>query len=149
PGISDPGSWLIASAVEQEIKVEPIPGPSSVLAALIVSGLPTDKFIFEGFLPKKPGKKNKRLRELKGLDATIIIYESPFRVIKTLEDIEKTMDNPKVAICRELTKKFEEIIRGKAGDVARKLKEKKVKGEVVVVVSQRLSQVAQRERNSK
>ena len=134
PGISDPGYELIRQASEQEIRIEPIPGPSASITALAVSGLPTDRFVFEGFLPKKPGKKSKRLNELKNEKATIIIYESPYRLVKTLEDIKENLGNRQIAVCRELTKKFEEVIRGKAGDVLEKLKNRKIKGEVVVVV---------------
>jgi 16S rRNA (cytidine1402-2'-O)-methyltransferase len=134
PGISDPGYELIKEAARQGFRIEPIPGPSASITALAVSGLPTERFIFEGFLPKKQGKKVKRLSELKNETATIIIYESPYRVIKTLEDIKENLGDRQVAVCRELTKKFEEVIRGKAGDVLEKLKNRKIKGEVVVVV---------------
>jgi 16S rRNA (cytidine1402-2'-O)-methyltransferase len=144
PGISDPGYELIKSAVEQNIRVEPIPGPSAVVTALAVSGLPTEKFVFIGFLPKKPGKKRKALIALQREEGTIIIYESPFRVLKTLTDIANTLGQRQIAICRELTKKFEEIIRGEAGDLAERLKDRKIKGEVVLVV-EGSGQAAQRE----
>lgn len=134
PGISDPGYELIKESVGQNIRVEPIPGPSAAITALAVSGLPTDRFVFLGFLPKKPGKKRKVLENLKNEAGSIIIYESPYRVVKTLVDIEKIFGNREVSICRELTKKFEEVIRGKVGDVLEKLKDRKVKGEVVLVV---------------
>jgi 16S rRNA (cytidine1402-2'-O)-methyltransferase len=153
PGISDPGYELIRASIGQGIRVEPIPGPSAAITALAVSGLPTDEFVFVGFLPKKPGKKIKKLkelvpREIEGLKSearTIIIYESPFRLVKTLEDVRQVMGDRQVAICRELTKKFEEIIRGKAGDVLDKIKGSKIRGEVVLVIS---GQAAQRERDS-
>jgi 16S rRNA (cytidine1402-2'-O)-methyltransferase len=134
PGISDPGYELIKESIDQNIRVEPIPGPSAAITALAVSGLPTDKFVFEGFLPKKPGKKTKKLKELKTQQGTIIIYESPYRIVKTLEDIKEVLGNRQVAVCRELTKKFEEVIRGKAGDVLEKFREHRPKGEMVVVV---------------
>ena len=134
PGISDPGYELIRESIDQNIRVEPIPGPSAAITALAVSGLPTDSFVFEGFLPKKPGKKTKKLKELKSEKGTIIIYESRYRVVKTLEDVKKVLGDRKVAVCRELTKKFEEVIRGKAGDVLEKLKKHGPKGEIVVVV---------------
>lgn len=153
PGISDPGYELIRESANQNIRIEPIPGPSAAITALAVSGLPTDRFVFEGFLPKKRGKRIKKLkelvpREIEGLKSesrTIIIYESPFRVIKTLQDILGVMGDRQVAVCRELTKKFEEIIRGRAGEVIEKLKGKKVRGEIVLVVS---GQETQRERVS-
>ncbi len=144
PGISDPGEELIAAAIAQGIKVESIPGPSAVIAALSVSGLPTDRFVFEGFLPKKPGKKRKLLAALKDEARTIIIYESPFRLLKTLAEIDKIMGGRQVAVCRELTKRFEEIIRGGAGEVIEKLKDQQVRGEIVLVIS---GQDAQRERS--
>jgi len=134
PGISDPGYELIREAANQNIRVEPIPGASAAITALAVSGLPTDRFVFLGFLPKKPGKKRKTLENLKDETGSIIIYESPYRVVKTLQDIDQVLGDRSVSICRELTKKFEEIIRGKVGDVLEKLKDRKVKGEVVVVV---------------
>ncbi|MBU0671907.1 MAG: 16S rRNA (cytidine(1402)-2'-O)-methyltransferase [Candidatus Margulisbacteria bacterium] len=144
PGVSDPGHEIIRAAADQNIRVEVIPGPSAAISALVVSGLPTDKFVFLGFLPKKPGKKKKVLETLKNENGTIIIYESPYRLVKTLADIQKTLGERQVAVCRELTKKFEEIIRGRAGEVLEKLKDRKVKGEVVVVVSGS-SQATQRE----
>ena len=145
PGVSDPGHEVIRESVGQNIRVEVIPGPSAAITALVVSGLPTDRFVCEGFLPKKPGKKVKKLKELKSKARTIIIYESPFRLVKTLEDVRQVMGDRQVAICRELTKKFEEIIRGKAGDVLDKIKGSRIRGEVVLVIS---GQAAQRERDS-
>ena len=145
PGISDPGYELIRESVNQGIRVEPIPGPSAAVTALAVSGLPTDRFIFEGFLPKKPGKKVRKLKELQKQTLTIIIYESPFRLVKTLEDIVKVMGDRQIAVCRELTKKFEEIIRGRVREVIERIKGKKIRGEIVLVVS---GQETQRERVS-
>ena len=147
PGVSDPGHEIIREAVDQNIRVEVIPGPSAVITALVASGLPTEKFVFEGFLPKRPGKKVKKLKELKSEKGTTIIYESPYRLVKTLEEIKKTLGDRRVAVCRELTKKFEEIIRGKAGEVLEKFKRQRPKGEVVVVI-EGSSQASQRERNS-
>ncbi len=147
PGISDPGWEIIRGSVNQNIGVEVIPGACAAIAALVGSGLSTDKFVFEGFLPKKPGKKKKALEALKLDPRTILIYESPYRVKKTLADIFAIMGNRKVAICRELTKKFEEIIRGNVEEVMEKIKERNLKGEVVVVVSG-FYQEAQRERRS-
>lgn len=143
PGISDPGYELIKVAAEQGIKVEPIPGPSAVIAALSAAGLPTDRFVFEGFLQKKPGKKRKALNALSKEDRTIIIYESPFRLLKTLEDIKNIFGNRPLAVCRELTKKFEEIVRGSAQEVLEYFQTKAIKGEIVIVIS---GQEAQRER---
>ena len=145
PGVSDPGHEIIREAVDQGIRVEIIPGPSAAISALVASGLPTGRFVFEGFLPKKPGKKRKKLEELKDEKGTVIIYESPFRLIKTLGEVKSVMgEERQVAICRELTKKFEEIIRGKAGDVLEKIKDSRVRGEIVLVIS---GQETQRERS--
>lgn len=135
PGISDPGYELVKAAAEQGFQVEPIPGPSAVIAALSAAGLPTDRFVFEGFLQKKPGKKRKALKALANEDRTIILYESPFRLLKTLDDINNIFGNRPLAVCRELTKKFEEIIRGSAADVLEYFKTKVVKGEIVIVIS--------------
>ncbi|MDD5593471.1 MAG: 16S rRNA (cytidine(1402)-2'-O)-methyltransferase [Candidatus Margulisbacteria bacterium] len=143
PGISDPGEVLIREAASRGIKVEAIPGASAVIAALSVAGLPTDRFVFEGFLPKKPGKKRKALEKLKTEERTVIIYESPFRIVKTLQDVLAVMGDRPVAVCREMTKRFEEIIRGRVGEVIEKLKDQKIRGEIVLVIS---GQEAQRER---
>jgi len=118
----------------------------AAIAALAVSGLPTDNFTFEGFLPRKPGKKRKLLEKLRLEGRTAIIYESPYRLIKTLGEIQAVFGDCPLVVCRELTKKFEEIIRGMVGEVIEKLKDRVVKGEVVVVVGS--SQDAQRERDS-
>ena len=147
PGISDPGYELIRGSADQGIRIEPIPGPSAAITALAVSGLPTDRFAFEGFLPKKPGKKRKALEGLKTEERTIIIYESPYRLVKTLEDIQKVLGDKQVAVCRELTKKFEEIVRGKVEEVIERFKKQAPRGEIVVVV-EGSSQAAQRERDS-
>jgi 16S rRNA (cytidine1402-2'-O)-methyltransferase len=134
PGISDPGYELIKEAILQGITVVPIPGPSAVVTALAVSGLSTEEFSFVGFLPKKPGKKIKKLKELKSEKRTIIIYESPYRVVKTLQEILEVMGNREVAVCRELTKKFEEVIRGKVEEVIKKIEDRSLKGEFVLVI---------------
>ncbi|OGC25251.1 16S rRNA (cytidine(1402)-2'-O)-methyltransferase [candidate division WOR-1 bacterium RIFOXYB2_FULL_42_35] len=147
PTISDPGYELISGAVAQGHRVEVIPGPCAAITALVGSGLATDKFVFEGFLPKKPGKKNKRLTALKDEQGSVIIYESPYRVVKTLNSIKEIFGERQVAVCRELTKKFEEVIRGKLGEVLEKLKDRTIKGEIVVVV-EGSEQATQRERRS-
>jgi 16S rRNA (cytidine1402-2'-O)-methyltransferase len=135
PGISDPGYEIIRASLDQNIRVEPIPGPSAAITALAVSGLPADEFVFAGFLPKKPGKKAKKLKELAAENRTIIIYESPFRVVKTLKDILGAMGDRQIALCRELTKKFEEVMRGKVSALAGKLEGSRIKGEVVLIIA--------------
>lgn len=134
PGISDPGYELIRAAIEAGIKVEAVPGASAAITALAVSGLATERFVFEGFLPKKPGKRKKLLKLLKDESRTIIIYESPFRILKLLIEISEIMGNRQIAVCRELTKKFEEVVRGKVDEVLSILRNQKILGEFVVVI---------------
>ncbi len=112
PGISDPGHELIVAANQQGIPVIPIPGPSSVITALAASGLPTDKFIYLGFLPRKTNDRRRLLESSADEDGTIVILESPHRLLKALNDILLVLGNRKIAVCRELTKIHEEIFRG-------------------------------------
>ena len=134
PGISDPGYLLVQQAIRESIRVVPIPGASAFLSALVVSGLPTDKFVFEGFLSPKQGKRRKRLEALQGEQRTIILYESPHRFAKTLDDISEVLGQRKMVIARELTKKFEEIIRGTPEEIKQSLGERKIKGELVILI---------------
>jgi len=134
PGISDPGYELVRESVNQGIRVTGIPGPSALITALAISGLPTGKFIFLGFLPKKPGKRRKALKELIDFEGTIVLYESPYRLVKCLQDILATLGDRKVAVARELTKVYEEVVRGKASEVLEKFDKKAPKGEVVVLI---------------
>ena len=135
PLLSDPGFKLVRECVREKIEVIPIPGASALLAGLVVSGLPMDKFLFLGFLPKKQGKKRKVLEDLKGKNMTTIFYESPFRIKKTLEMIDELLPESNIVIARELTKKFEETMRGTAKELIAKLGDKKVKGELTVVMN--------------
>jgi len=135
PGISDPGYLLIKQSLEQGINIVPVCGVSALNAALSVSGLPTSRFYFSGFLPVKRNKKKTYLEKFKESEETIIIFESPYRLIKTLEDIKEVMGDRKVAICRELTKMYEEIFRGQISDGIKEfLKRKQIKGEFTLVV---------------
>lgn len=136
PGISDPAFALIRAAIDHGRGVIPIPGASAVLPALIVSGLPTDRFVFEGFLPVKKGRKG-RLEQLCGEDRTIVIYESPFRITRTVEDVHQYFGERRVAVVRELTKKFEEVVRGTTLEVLEELKKKAPRGEYVLVIEGR------------
>ncbi|HEY4612194.1 MAG TPA: ribosomal RNA small subunit methyltransferase I, partial [Bacteroidota bacterium] len=124
---------LVRAALEKSIPVVPIPGASAFIAALVVSGLPTDSFVFEGFLPQKKGRKTK-LESLRNEPRTIILYESPHRIVKTLTDISTYLGNRNVVVARELTKKFEEVVRGPVQDVLKAISSKPPKGEYVVVV---------------
>lgn len=133
PGISDPAFYLIREAIRAEIPIVAVPGSTAFVPALIISGLPTDRFVFEGFLPVKKGRR-KRLEELKEERRTLIFYESPQRIERTLADLEAYFGNRRAAVVRELTKKFEEVIRGVLSEVRRKLAEKTPKGEFVIIL---------------
>jgi 16S rRNA (cytidine1402-2'-O)-methyltransferase len=137
PGISDPGYHLVQLAIKENIKVVPIPGASAFLSALVVSGLPTDKFVFEGFLSPKPGKRRKRLEELREEKRTVIFYESPHRFVRMLDDVSEILGQREMVIARELTKKFEEIIRGTPEEIKASFEKRKVKGELVVLIEGR------------
>ncbi|MGQ9508089.1 MAG: 16S rRNA (cytidine(1402)-2'-O)-methyltransferase [Thermodesulfobacteriota bacterium] len=135
PGVSDPGYRLIQLAIEHDIPVIPIPGPSALIAALSVSGLPTDAFIFKGFLPRKSKKRRDCLQELKEVRETLIFYESPHRLLKTLHDIYEILGDREIVVARELTKVYEEILRGRVGEIIEKIGRRKLKGEITLVVS--------------
>jgi 16S rRNA (cytidine1402-2'-O)-methyltransferase len=134
PGISDPGFVLIKRAIEENITVIPIPGPSAFVCALVGSGLPMDEFVFVGFLPHKKGRKTK-LKKLSEEERTIILYESPHRLIKTLNEILENFGDREIAVAKELTKIHEEFFRGKISEVLKKLTPDKIKGEFVIVIS--------------
>jgi 16S rRNA (cytidine1402-2'-O)-methyltransferase len=135
PGISDPGFYLVREAIKYNIDVSPIPGASALLSALVCSGLPTDKFGFFGFLPKKEGKKRDVFDWIsKTENLTFIYYESPHRILKTLKLMNEIIPEKQIVIGRELTKKFEEFIRGTVKGVCHKLKDKKIKGELVLII---------------
>lgn len=133
PSISDPGFRLVRAVIESGISVVPIPGVSAAITALSASGLPTDAFVFEGFLPVKKGRKT-RLEFLKDETRTIIFYESPYRISRTLTDLKEVVGEREVVLARELTKKFEEFLRGNLSEVIEQLNKKKILGEFVVVI---------------
>jgi len=135
PGISDPGFRLIQTAIENKIPVVPIPGPSAVITALSVSGLPTDAFLFKGFLPHKSKKKRDLLKQLEDVRETLIFYESPHRISETLKDISETLGDREIVLTRELTKMYEEIVRGKVNEVQNQIRERNLKGEITLVIS--------------
>lgn len=134
PGISDPGYYLIKMAIEEGIQVVPIPGPTAMISAISISGLPADSFVFEGFLPSKRAGRIKKLETLSEEKRTLIIFESPHRIMKTLQDILSIMGNRKISLTRELTKHFEEVIRGSVSEVINSLKGRKIKGEITLVI---------------
>jgi 16S rRNA (cytidine1402-2'-O)-methyltransferase len=134
PGISDPAFSLIQEAITHGVKIIPIPGASAVLPALILSGLPTDRFVFEGFLPVKKGRRA-RFAQIKMEHRTVVIYEAPYRLKKTLEDICTYVGDRRVAVAREMTKKFEEVLRGRVSEVIRQMEPRTPKGEFVIVIA--------------
>ena len=133
PTISDPGYGLIRDCIRNDIGIVPIPGVSSITAAMSVSGLPSDSFTFVGFLPQKKGRL-KKIKELKKLDNTIILFESPFRLEKTLNQLLEHLGDRAVVVGRELTKLYEEVIRGNLSDVIMHFSKSKVKGEIVIMI---------------
>jgi len=134
PGISDPAYYLVVRAVEEGIEVVPVPGPTAFVAALVVSGLPTDRFTFEGFLPHRASRRRKRLEELKGETRTMIFYESPHRISETLKDILEVLGDRRASLSRELTKRHEETRRGRIGELLESCRLRPPKGELVLVV---------------
>lgn len=134
PGISDPGYLLVRECLNRDIDIEVLPGPTALIPALVISGIPCERFIFEGFLPAKKGR-NKRLEELGEVNRTMIFYESPHRLLKTLAELSVVLgENRKAVVVRELTKIHEEIIRGTLGSLLKIFENKPVKGEIVLVV---------------
>ncbi|MBR6879120.1 MAG: 16S rRNA (cytidine(1402)-2'-O)-methyltransferase [Bacteroidales bacterium] len=138
PAISDPGFMLVRECVRREIRVECLPGPTAFVPALVNSGLPAERFIFEGFLPHKKGRQTK-IQAIAEYPYTTILYESPFRLVKTLEQLMEVMGpDRQVSVARELTKVHEENVRGRIEDVIGYFGQKEVKGEIVIVISGKL-----------
>lgn len=133
PCISDPGYELVDAALKAGIQVSPIPGASALTAATSVAGISLRRFCFEGFLPKKKGRQTlfKRLAEE---EKPVVLYESPFRLMRTLKDIEKYLGNRELVIVREITKIYEEILRGKTRELLEKLENRTIKGEIVLII---------------
>ena len=134
PGISDPGLEIIKLAVNSDIEVIPIPGPTAAISALVVSGLPTDSFVFEGFVPRKGKERTLSLKRIQREERTVIIYESPYRLKDTLEELLPLLKGRQIVVARELTKVHEEKIYGTCSDVLKQLKGREVKGEIVIIV---------------
>jgi len=134
PGISDPGYVLINLALKNNIKLIPVPGVSALITALVVSGLPTDKFVFEGFLPRKIKERKKYFKSIENEERTIIFYEAPHRLKKALKDMLEILGDRKIVIARELTKKYEEIIRGNLIQVLSEINTREIKGEITLIV---------------
>jgi len=134
PGVSDPLYHLVRAALAEYVSVVSLPGPSAVLAALTISGLPVNRFVFEGFLPRKKGRK-KLIEDLVQEKRTIVLFESPHRIAKTLNELYQAMGDRKAVLARELTKIHEEVIRGTLEDLAVVAEEQKLKGEITLVIS--------------
>lgn len=133
PGISDPGHRLIKACIEEGIPVEVLPGPSSLITALVISGLPTESFVFQGFLPRKKGERASLLSELLDQKRTVILLESPKRLKNTLVEVAQIDPDRQAVMARELTKKFEQVLRGTVSEVIDRLEEVEVKGEIVLL----------------
>lgn len=138
PLISDPGYVLVREALREHIPLRVIPGVNAVTTALAVSGLPCDKFLFLGFPPRKSGKQLHFFESYSSLDLTLVFYESPRRLLKTLQNLEPLFRDWNIAICRELTKHHEEVIRGKYTEILRGLDEKEILGEITVAISPKI-----------
>lgn len=134
PGISDPGYLLVHTCIENNIEVETLPGPTAFIPALVNSGFPISEFVFIGFLPVKKGRETK-FRELAQEKRTFILYESPYRILKTLEQLSTILGDRKVSVSREISKKFEETVRGTASELFTHFSKKTPKGEFVVIVN--------------
>jgi len=139
PGISDPGERVVRAAIAAGFRVEPVPGPSALVAALTASGLPADEFHFIGFLPHKSGQRRTKLEQLRNIPGTLVLYESPFRVEKLLAELNEVMPSGKVVLARELTKKFEEFLRGTPEELLALMKTRSLKGEFVVLVEKEVA----------
>lgn len=135
PGISDPGERVVRAALAAGLRVESVPGACALVAALTASGLPTDEFHFIGFLPHKSGQRRKQLEALEEVAGTLVIYESPYRIGKLLGELSELHPDRTVVLARELTKKFEEFLRGTPAELLAVLQKRSLKGEFVVMIS--------------
>ncbi len=135
PGISDPGAILIKRAIEEDIPITPIPGASGLIAALSVSGLPSEEFVFIGFLPPKTSDRRRKLKELVLESRTMIFYEAPHRILDTISDLIEVFGERPAVVAREITKLYEEFIRGLLSDLLENLENRKIAGEFVIMVS--------------
>ena len=134
PGISDPGTVLVSAALAEGIEISALPGPAAIIMALVLSGLPTDRFVFEGFLPHKKGRQT-RLKVLATESRTIVLYESPHRIVKTLSELHEYLGNRRAAVARELTKVYEEVRRGTLAELRDHFQQTEPRGEFVLVVA--------------
>ncbi len=135
PGISDPGERVVQAVVAAGLRVEPVPGPCALVAALTASGLPAEEFHFVGFLPHKPGRRRKKLEELRSSTATVVLYESPYRMERLLRELQELFPDRRVALARELTKKFEEFQRGTPAELLAAMADRAWRGEFVALIA--------------
>ena len=135
PGISDPGERVVKAAVAAGLRVESVPGPCALVAALTASGLPTDEFHFIGFLPHKSGQRRNKLASLKAFEGTLVLYESPYRITKLLGELSGIFPGRELVLARELTKKFEEFLRGTPSELITATANRTLKGEFVVLIA--------------
>ena len=134
PGINDPGYALVRAALEAGHAVSPVPGPSAPIAALAVSGLPTDRFLYLGYLPRKSGERRKTLGEVAALPYTLVFLESPHRLLESLADLQAELGNRRIAVAREMTKMYEEIFRGRISEAAAHFDGGRLQGEITLVI---------------
>jgi len=134
PGISDPGERVVRAVLTAGLRVEPVPGPSALVTALTASGLGTEEFHFIGFLPHKSGQRRRKLESLRGVEGTMVLYESPYRIEKLLTELGEVYPGRQVVLARELTKKFEEFLRGTPAGLLETLRTRSLKGEFVVMI---------------
>lgn len=141
PGISDPGEKVVRAAITAGFRVEPVPGPSALVAALTASGLSTEEFHFIGFLPHKSGQRRKKLESLAAVEGTLVLYESPYRIEKLLAELNDIFPDRPIVLARELTKKFEEFLRGTPAELLEQLQKRSIKGEFVVMMGSETAKV--------
>jgi len=134
PGISDPAYRIVRAAITGDIDIVPLPGATAIIPALTASGLPTDRFFFEGFLPHKSAARKKRLERLKELEHTLVFYESPHRIQKSLGNMLEALGDRKACLAREISKRYEQFLRGRISDIQNAIGDKPVKGEIVMVI---------------
>jgi 16S rRNA (cytidine1402-2'-O)-methyltransferase len=135
PGISDPGERVVKATIAAGFRVEAVPGACALVAGLTASGLPTDEFHFIGFLPHKSGQRRNKLESLKAFEGTLVLYESPYRIEKVLVELNEVFPERQVVLARELTKKFEEFLRGTPAELLEQTKKRSLKGEFVVMIA--------------
>lgn len=134
PGVSDPGFYLVRAALEEGVKVTAAPGANAILPALVTSGFPTDSFVFEGFTPKKKGELTRKIEALRGETRTVLFYVSPHQLTKVLGAFAAVLPDRTLAVARELTKLYEEVVRGTPGELLERFENRKVRGEIVLLV---------------